>query len=64
MVEGLRVVQRAGADAFSVAIERAGKGFEYEVRSRPDGVSMQEVSEVLFSIALDIQAKESARARN
>lgn len=61
MAEGLRVIQRAGADTFSVAIERAGKAFEYEIRGRLEGISMQEVSEVLFSIALDIRAKEAQR---
>lgn len=64
MSEGLRLVQGAGKAGFSVLVFPVGGAFEYEIKDRANNTTMQEVAEILFSVALDIQAKEAARTRN
>jgi hypothetical protein len=63
MAVGAQAVQRIEAVAFSVVVARAEGVFEYEIRDAALGVKVPEIAEVLFSIALDMQAKERAAIR-
>jgi hypothetical protein len=59
MAEGLRAAQGVCAEGFSVSIKRAGVDFEYGISGRTARISGKDVAEILFSVALDIQAREA-----
>lgn len=63
MSQGSPAVRRGEVEGFTVSIERAEGGFEYEIQDCAKGISMEEVAEALFSVALDIRAAEQARSQ-
>jgi len=63
MIEGMQTTQRLGGAAFTVSVEWIAGAFEYDIQ-REGEVSEQEIAEALFSIALDLKAKEGLRRKS
>jgi len=49
---------------FVVSVKRDGLVYEYEVTEGGPGMADQQIAEALFSIALDIQARQKAPTGN
>ena len=60
MADRMQVVRRAEMTAFSLRVMRLEDGYEYEIDDPAPNISEPEIAEVLFSVALDLKARQQA----